>query len=286
MTLDSCPESTSPPPKPRHVDLYFDEWIAGQVGLSNPERGLYLTACLFIYSHGGSVAEEDLRAACRDHGTAYKTQLATLLRLGKLTLNGGQITNKRCSNELERAEKRVGNAQQNGQKGGRPSNKNNEIAEPAGSGDEKLTTNYQLPTTNQKERLPPTPLAGGESGDPNLPGIATPESPPLPSPPKSRRNPRITAETAQLYDLDFETWYRAYPKRKGKDDACRAYRKARTTGVTRERLLASVQSYIVEMGGREQFIKHPATWLNKGCWEDEPDKPAATDYTWGAPGFA
>lgn len=134
--------------KPRHVDLYFDEWIAGQVGLSNAERGLYLTACLFLYSHGGSVAEADLRAACRDHGAAYKNQLATLLRLGKLTLKEGQITNKRCSNELEKAAKRIANARQNGGKGGRPTNENKDIAKPDGSFSEKLTTNHQPPTTN------------------------------------------------------------------------------------------------------------------------------------------
>jgi uncharacterized protein YdaU (DUF1376 family) len=138
--------------KVRHIDWYHDEWIAGTYELSNAERGLYVTACCLIYSVGGPITRDRLRAACRgDHGHAFTRQLNVLIQSGKLSVNGEQIINKRCENELQKANKRVANAEQNGGKGGRPSNKNSGVAESVGLQSVKLTTNYQLPTTNLKK---------------------------------------------------------------------------------------------------------------------------------------
>ena len=141
--------------KVRHVDLYPDEWIAGTVNLGNAERGLYITACCLIYSNGGPVRRDHLRAACRDHGHAFTRQLAVLIEAGKLTENDGQISNKRSINELQKAEERAANARQNGDKGGRPPKNTNGLENRQGFFSEKLTTNYQPPTINQKEEKAP-----------------------------------------------------------------------------------------------------------------------------------
>jgi hypothetical protein len=35
------------------------------------------------------------------------------------------------------------------------------------------------------------------------------------------------------------------------------------------------QAYARERAGEDPtFTKYPATWLNKGCYDDEPDQPA------------
>lgn len=142
--------------KIRHIDWYPDEWLGGTIELGNAERGLYITACNLIYSTGGPITRERLRAACRDHGHAFNRQLATLIEAGKLVVNGGQIINKRSINELQKAHKRSANAQQNGSKGGRPHNQNNEVEKPEGFRGEKLrarslTTNYQPSTKKERD---------------------------------------------------------------------------------------------------------------------------------------
>lgn len=136
------------------MDFYPDEWLSGAGGLNNAERGLYITACALIYSAGGPISASDLRSMCVDHGHAFRHQLGVLLKRGKLIENDGQIINKRCLNELQKAGERVTNARQNGLKGGRPPKDNNSLAKPAGSVTEKLTTNYQLPTTKEKKDKP------------------------------------------------------------------------------------------------------------------------------------
>jgi uncharacterized protein YdaU (DUF1376 family) len=99
--------------KPRRVDFWPDEWIAGTFGLDNAERGLYITACALIYSHGGPIPIEHLKAACPDHGHAFKRQLNQLLSTDKLSLNDGQIDNKRCAKELQKVVTRAAKDRQN-----------------------------------------------------------------------------------------------------------------------------------------------------------------------------
>jgi hypothetical protein len=80
-------------------------------------------------------------------------------------------------------------------------------------------------------------------------------------------------------DADFEEFYSAYPKKKARDDALKAYRSALKRGATPEQLLAGAlrasEEYHrdVERRGKDtayQFVAFPAAWLNKGRWADEP----------------
>lgn len=153
--------------KIRHIDFYPDEWIAGTIELPNDVRGLYITACCLIYSTGGAITRDRLKAACRDHGHAFNRQFAALIEAGKLVENDGQIINKRAAKELQTAGKRVANARQNGSKGGRPPNENNDIAKATGCFSEKLTINYQLPTKEEDNNPSPIiPFPSDHTGKP------------------------------------------------------------------------------------------------------------------------
>lgn len=99
--------------KVRRIDFSPDEWLSGCRRLDNAARGMYITACALIYSIGGPIEREELRAACREHGNAFNRQLAVLIRLGKLDENDGKLMNKRCGNELEKAQKRAENWSEN-----------------------------------------------------------------------------------------------------------------------------------------------------------------------------
>jgi hypothetical protein len=69
----------------------------------------------------------------------------------------------------------------------------------------------------------------------------------------------------------FEGFYGAYPRKVAKDAARKAYDKAVERGATPAALLSGAQRYAAERKGENpKYTKHPATWLNAGCWEDEP----------------
>jgi len=80
-------------------------------------------------------------------------------------------------------------------------------------------------------------------------------------------------ESEQI-EADFKVWYAKYPNKKAPGAARKAYRSARKKkGVTAELLLAACERYAAGTKGKEaRFIKHPATWLNQECWDDEPDR--------------
>jgi hypothetical protein len=86
--------------------------------------------------------------------------------------------------------------------------------------------------------------------------------------------PRSTAELAE----GFERFWSAYPRKVAKEAARKAWAKAIKGGVELETLIAGAQRYAAERAGQDpKFTKHPATWLNAGCWQDEMPAGAVID---------
>lgn len=75
---------------------------------------------------------------------------------------------------------------------------------------------------------------------------------------------------------DFDEFYDAYPRKIGKRKAHAAYRSAikRTTADTI--ISAACQLRDDPNLPDKQFIPHPATWLNRDGWNDEPPPPKET----------
>src|SRR5215831_165985 len=66
---------------------------------------------------------------------------------------------------------------------------------------------------------------------------------------------------------EFEAFWRAYPRRVGKQAAVRAFVSA-CRRVSAETIAAGLER--VKSGWTDpQYTPHPATWLNRGGWEDE-----------------
>ena len=71
-------------------------------------------------------------------------------------------------------------------------------------------------------------------------------------------------------NADFEEFYKLYPRKKERSAALAAYLKARKVA-SKEEILQGVAN-LIAANLDPKYIKYPATWLNKGCWLDEPDK--------------
>lgn len=169
--------------KVRRIDYYPDEYIAGIAGvLKADEQGVYWMVCTLIMSEGGPVDFNDRRIAglCNIRPADARRIVKRLLELGKLSQIDGKLCQKRAQSEVERSANRIQSASESGAKGGRPRRKdqeNQQTAKANGFEAEKLTTNYQLPTSNQEEE------------------------PSCPKPAKGRIS----------YPADFEDLWKAYP---------------------------------------------------------------------------
>jgi hypothetical protein len=102
-----------------------------------------------------------------------------------------------------------------------------------------------------------------EAGGVVLPNFAE-HNPPPGAPPKAAKEPAS--------DPDFEAFWAAYPKKVGKLEALKAWRKHRPGQGLTARILAALEAQKRSAKWQEdkgKFIPHPATWLNAGRWDDE-----------------
>ena len=77
---------------------------------------------------------------------------------------------------------------------------------------------------------------------------------------------------------DFATAWAEYPIKKERKRAETAYKKALDDATPAE-ILAGVRKYRDDPERDPKFTKHFSTWLNAGCWDDEPSstaKPSAS----------
>ena len=75
-----------------------------------------------------------------------------------------------------------------------------------------------------------------------------------------------------------DRFWPAYPKKKAKDDALKAWNKLRPSEELIGRMLAALDRESMSPDWRKengQFIPYPATWLNGKRWTDEPTRQMA-----------
>ena len=76
----------------------------------------------------------------------------------------------------------------------------------------------------------------------------------------------------------FDEFYSIYPRKKEPKEARKAYLKAVKGGALEHDIIEGARRYRQSCVGEEpKFIKYPATWLNRGCWDDEPDEVIKPD---------
>jgi hypothetical protein len=81
-----------------------------------------------------------------------------------------------------------------------------------------------------------------------------------------------TPTERQTTESRFDEFWRAYPKKVGKDDAKKSYSKRQPSAAIHAQMLAAIEQQKSSRqwqleGGR--FIPNPSTWLNQGRWQDE-----------------
>ena len=88
---------------------------------------------------------------------------------------------------------------------------------------------------------------------------------------------RKSAKSDDPEHPEFAEWWLQYPLKKARAEAAKRYSLIVSKGrATPADLLAGVMRYAAERSGQDpRYTKHPATWLNQGCWTDEaqPQQP-------------
>lgn len=101
---------------------------------------------------------------------------------------------------------------------------------------------------------------------PNTDGECTPRGEERRGEEKRKKEESPSASVAS----DFDAFWKAYPKKIGKKDALRAWKRAKDIPPIEE-VIESVRVHAASDQWKKdggQFIPNPATWINQGRWED------------------
>lgn len=75
---------------------------------------------------------------------------------------------------------------------------------------------------------------------------------------------------AHAREATFDHFWSVYPRRSGKASALKAFTKALKAGTDPDTILAGAERYRDDPNRDPSYTKLPATWLNAGCWSDDP----------------
>lgn len=101
--------------------------------------------------------------------------------------------------------------------------------------------------------------------------------------------------TKSLVEARFLEFWKAYPKKTGKQYALKAWNKIKPTAELHERIMQAVDAQKRSDQWRREngrYIPNPSTWLNGGYWDNEevnegaenqrdPEKPDSSGRDWG-----
>ena len=100
------------------------------------------------------------------------------------------------------------------------------------------------------------------------------------NPIQSNPNPNPSMQTTACKNGHFDIFWKAYPRKKSKGDAEKAFVKIKPDKELLNVMLSKIEQAKISKdwlkdGG--QYIPHPATWLNSKGWEDEYDITKTTE---------
>ncbi|TVL89814.1 helix-turn-helix domain-containing protein [Streptomyces sp. SAJ15] len=76
----------------------------------------------------------------------------------------------------------------------------------------------------------------------------------------------------ELHLEAFGAFWTVYPKKRAREEAKKAWIAAIKRGAEPKHIVNAAQAYARERFSQDpKYTKFPATWLNKGCYDDEPD---------------
>lgn len=89
--------------------------------------------------------------------------------------------------------------------------------------------------------------------------------------------PKSSAAKSNAAPPGFDTFWEAYPRRTAKADAIKAWRKLNPSAQVQADILSALdwqvhrEDWVRDDG---KFIPYPASWLNRGQWQDERPEPS------------
>lgn len=207
------------------------DFLNGVSDLSPNELAVYTICLMRMYDESGPIANDHDRIGrrCNMRPTHCRKALDALLKAGKLIAHDGLLFNERARKEIESLH--------------------------------ELSTKQ---ASNAHARWDQRAEKPNENNDGPMPSQCQTDAKPMPT---RYQKPDTRKKIPPLSPHGFDAFWEAYPLRKARGAAVKAWGKA-IMRAPPETIIAAAAAY---RPAETKFTKHPATWLNQDCWTDEPD---------------
>lgn len=261
-----------------YVKWGIEDWLKGTSDMSLEIEGAYKRFLTQLYKWGRPLRDDDAFMAKRMAISlrVWKRVKSVLVEGGKIIVKSGYLTNSRF--EKERAERAAairahaeGALAMHARRKGVSSKLGPNLAQTSAklhrNPDEKpneINAPDLLSQTYLREEESPI----GEESSNEDSAIAAQIAPK----PKRKRKQAIPEE----YTEDFAEFWKLYPRREGKAKAFESWQKLSLPQKRRAYVALKQQLRILEVKARDSrgnFCPHPATWINQGRFDDEPEPP-------------
>lgn len=290
------PPITDDAPRLRVVRVHINDWVASTRGMSLDEEGFFWRFTCLFYDRMGDLPDDDamVARAMNLDVRRYRHMKEIMVRLGKVSVAGGRLSNARAEREIAMyvAEfKRRSEAAIERETKRRNAAATNKIAPTSIPTSPRLRPDFDTEVAPMSDRLRPETKADLYEKDSNnnecaatTVGTEGPEAScarafpkPKPKPLSEVKNPHTPPMGGpDPLDQAFEDFWRAFPagRKQAKPDARSAFRKI-VTGRHRKGLKAKAETIIAAAAAYAatspdpDFVPMPSTWLNSGRWEDD-----------------
>ncbi len=249
------------------MPVYVGDYLADTLHLSVAEHGAYFLLMLHYWRKGPLTGNMSRLLSITKIPTEKSAILVGILEeFFTYNKEENKWYHSRIESELGKADSRREASRVNGLKGGRP-----------------LGSTHNLDNLEKTQRITNSFSLGEPRNNPehnrnhNLEKSSSPSPSPLPLTLERREKEILRKSQAEK---DFETFYEAYPKHKGRKDALKAFTTLYSELPEIDELVVITKKFAKSDDCKKdngQFIPYPATWLRKGMWDDEILEPAETE---------
>lgn len=298
-------------PRLRFVRVHINDWVASTRGMSLDEEGFFWRFTCLFYDRMGDLPDDDavVSRAMNLDVRRYKFMKAAMVRLGKISVVGGRLSNARAEREIASYVsefKRRSDAARDREDRKRQGATSGEIDPDFAPTSPRLRPDIGIEVAPISPRLRfetkadlsenaneingcnATTLAQGDHS-PRVRARPKPKPKPIEEESKYPHTPP-KGGSAPL-EQAFEDFWKAFPagRKQAKADAREIFFKI-VTGTHRKKLRAKAETLIMAAAAYAatmpdpEYVPQPSTWLNGGRWEDEiaePEPAPVNNMAWG-----
>ena len=249
------------------VLFYTGDFLADTTLWTYEELGMYIKLLCIQHLNGG-IKECDLLQVCGD-----KERVLEKFKM----LEDGLYYNDRMLEETNSRANYVLSRHENGAKGGRPKKPTQNHMVLSRLTYAKPTQNH-MGNENENINISEDLIVLSNNISTNL-GDEPQNEGQAPQSPSKKRVERLSSRLLPLEER-FVRFWQAYPRKRAKDDAKRRWMSLKPSEALLEVMLAAIEEQKKSAEWKKEggkFIPYPATWLNRGQWNDEVSSTVASE---------